>query len=447
VNGKAIVRLAVIAGLAITPGLAAAQQREAVPTISTENPTVTLPDAISLALRNHPTVVSSKASVSKAHVAQRQVLASWLPTANVSTSVSKGPSSRFNASTGQIVQVTTPYSGSVGFNTSFNFDAFGRFFQARQTNASARSAEANLVSSQFAITLQTKQAFFGALAQVELERVQQTAVQRAQEQLKIAKEKLAAGSAVRSDTLSATVAVGQARLALLNAQTQRATQEATLARLVGFDRPVRATGDSSVFAIVEIDTTTIRADAMDNSPAIRAAEASLRAASATVNSARNVYLPTLNISYGRSRNGAVATFGDALDYGALNPSYNLSLTLSMPIFNQLRREQTLWNASADRDAAEASAKDARRNVSAQVTQYLASLQAALTRTMIARASREAADEALRVQRERYRLGAATLVEVLAAQQNLEQAEVDGVNARVDYQVAKANLSALVGREL
>jgi outer membrane protein TolC len=67
--------------------------------------------------------------------------------------------------------------------------------------------------------------------------------------------------------------------------------------------------------------------------------------------------------------------------------------------------------------------------------------------MIAAASREAADEALRVQRERYRLGAATLVEVLQAQQNLEQAEVDGVNARVDYQVAKANLSALVGREL
>jgi outer membrane protein len=166
-----------------------------------------------------------------------------------------------------------------------------------------------------------------------------------------------------------------------------------------------------------------------------------------VNSARNGYLPTLNISYGRSRNGAVATFGDALDYGSLNPSYNLSFTLSMPIFNQLRREQTLWNANADRDAAEANAADARRNVSAQVTQYLASLQAALTRTMIARASREAADEALRVQRERYRLGAATLVEVLQAQQNLEQAEVDGVNARVDYQVAKANLSALVGREL
>ena len=45
------------------------------------------------------------------------------------------------------------------------------------------------------------------------------------------------------------------------------------------------------------------------------------------------------------------------------------------------------------------------------------------------------------------LGAATLVEVLQARQNLEQAEVDGVNARVDYQVAKANLSALVGREL
>ncbi len=62
-------------------------------------------------------------------------------------------------------------------------------------------------------------------------------------------------------------------------------------------------------------------------------------------------------------------------------------------------------------------------------------------------SRAAAEEDLRVQQERYRLGAATIVEVLTSQVSLDQAGVDMVQARLDYLVARAQLEALVGREL
>jgi outer membrane protein TolC len=52
-----------------------------------------------------------------------------------------------------------------------------------------------------------------------------------------------------------------------------------------------------------------------------------------------------------------------------------------------------------------------------------------------------------VQQERYRLGAATIVEVLTSQVSLDQAEVDLVQARLDVMLAKAQIEALVGREL
>ena len=52
-----------------------------------------------------------------------------------------------------------------------------------------------------------------------------------------------------------------------------------------------------------------------------------------------------------------------------------------------------------------------------------------------------------MQRERYRLGAATLVEVLVAQANLDNSEVSIIQARLDYLVAKAQVEALIGREL
>jgi len=99
------------------------------------------------------------------------------------------------------------------------------------------------------------------------------------------------------------------------------------------------------------------------------------------------------------------------------------------------------------ESARAQAEDSRRQVNADLTVYLASLAAARSMLEIAAASRAASEEDLRVQRERYRLGAATIVDVLASQVNLDQAEVDIVQARFDYLVAKAQIEALVGREL
>lgn len=448
--GKTLIRLAVFASLSIqmVPGAAPAQQRPVgVGTVGepTVIPTVSLTDAIDLALKSHTSIVRATADLDIAHVGQRVALASWLPNVNLSSSAVKNAPNRIDQF-GVVRPVLTPYSGSLNFSANIVvWDWFARVYTGRAASASAASAEANLVSQTFSVTLQTKQAFFGALAAADLERVALTAVQRSEEQLKIAREKLAAGSAVRSDTLTATVSVGQARLQVLTAQTQRANQEATLARLIGYDKPVRALGDSTAIAIADIDTTAIRRDALAGAPAIAVADASLRSARATASSARTAYLPTVNGSYSNSRSATDTTLGRA--FGNLNPTWNVSLSVNFPLFDKLRREQTMWNANANRDAAEASAGDAKRNVNALVTQWLQALKAAQQRALIARASREAADEALRVQRERYRLGAATIVDVLNAQQQLDQAEVDGVNARVDYQVAKANLSALVGREL
>ena len=60
---------------------------------------------------------------------------------------------------------------------------------------------------------------------------------------------------------------------------------------------------------------------------------------------------------------------------------------------------------------------------------------------------DAADEDLRVQRDRYSLGGSTLLDVLSSQAALDQARRDLIRARYDQRVAKAQLEALVGRDL
>jgi outer membrane protein len=86
-------------------------------------------------------------------------------------------------------------------------------------------------------------------------------------------------------------------------------------------------------------------------------------------------------------------------------------------------------------------------VDAALTQYLAQLEAARATIDITATSVAAATEDLRVQQERYRLGASTIVDVLTSQEALNQAEVDVVNARFNYLRAKAQLEALIGRTL
>ena len=83
----------------------------------------------------------------------------------------------------------------------------------------------------------------------------------------------------------------------------------------------------------------------------------------------------------------------------------------------------------------------------QLTQQLAALSTAYAQIGIARANVAAATEALRVQQERYRLGAATLLDELTAEANLTRAEVNQVQARYNYLIARAQLEALVGHSL
>ena len=59
----------------------------------------------------------------------------------------------------------------------------------------------------------------------------------------------------------------------------------------------------------------------------------------------------------------------------------------------------------------------------------------------------AADEDLRVQQQRYALGASTLLDLLASQTALNQSRQALIQARFDGRVARAQLAALLGKPL
>ncbi len=402
--------------------------------------TVTLQDAVALAVRVQPAMVQARGDLRTASASRREAIGNWMPTLSTNSTFARNSANRWDPNTQQVVSLGASNSYSAGLNASLElFDGFRRPAQNRAASANLDNADAQLVNQQFQIVLQTKQTFFSALAAQELVRVSQTRIQRADEQLKIAKDKLAAGSATRSDTLRATVELANARLQLLNAETQLSNSEANLARLIGFDRPVKAVSEPGLFEPWVFDEAAARQELLANAPSIAAAEASSRAAQAQVHVTRAQYFPSITASYNNAWSGA--------EIDQLANSWSARLQLSWSLFNGFTRETNVTRANAQADAARARADDARRQAQAQFTQFVANMRSAEARMSIANASRAAAEEDLRVQRERYRLGAATMVELLSSQVALDQAEVDLVTARLDFLIARAQIESLLGREL
>jgi outer membrane protein len=408
---------------------------------------VTLPDAIRLAERTQPSMVQAQAGVRTAAAQRRNAWGAFLPSLSAGSSASEFFSegaARVDPVTGQLTSgdntnrsVSTSLSASVDL-----FTGFRRGAELQAAKAGQVQADASLVDTRFQQALATTNVFFDALSAAQLVNVREASVRRADEQLKVSVSKLHAGSATRSDSLRSLVTLGSARLDLIQSQTDLATAEANLARQVGEVGRISAADDSSFHRLLAaIDTVGLRLEAESRSPRIQNAVAAASVARANVRASRSAYWPSLtlgaNTGWNASRNN---------DYAFLNQR-QVSLQMSWTLFNRFDRELAIAQREASYDVAQATAEDERRAVQAELTARLAELDAARSKIDITITSVTAATEDLRVQQERYRLGASTIVDVLTSQEALNQAEVDVVNARFDYLRAKAQLDALIGRTL
>jgi outer membrane protein len=429
-------RLLSILWLTAAPAASSAQERS-----------VTLDEAIRLAERVQPDVVRASTAVRTAGAQRRNAWGAFLPNLTASSSASDFFSegeSRVDPVTGLVTRGnSTNRSISTSLSASIDlFTGFRRGAELSAARANESAADASLIDARFQQSLATTNQFLDALAAAQLLRVREASVRRAEEQLKVSVAKLRAGSATRSDSLRSLVTLGNTQLDLITTQTDLATAEANLARLIGETGRVHAADDSAFYGVVPVlDTQAIRLEAESKSPRVQSAVSSASAARADVRASRSSYWPTLALSANTGWNGNREN-----DYTLLNQR-QISLALRWSLFDRFDRELNIVQREADLDVAQATAADAKRGVEAELQKWLAQLDAAKARIQITQTSVAAATEDLRVQQERYRVGASTIVDVLTSQEALNQAEVDVVNARFDYLRAKAQLEALIGRKL
>ncbi len=408
---------------------------------------ITLDEAVRLAKRNAPAAVQARNAVRQQAGTVRSRYAAYLPTLSFGAGANRQNGTRYLLDLDTILPNDVPWRANHSLSSNLEvFDGGRRWFELQAARAGVDAAEASEVAQEFTVSLNVKQQFYAVLAAREQQGAAAKQLEQAAEQLKAANARVGAGAATRSDSLRSVIAVGNARLAVLAAENALAGANASLSRLVGSPTLVTAAPDDQRDAALRVTRSDTELLALaEQGPAVRQAIAAADAAKQNSRAAKTPYLPTLSL--GLSQSYAASQPGFALLGDTRNKNIATNLRVNFTVFNGLNREQQMLQASLAEQNAQAALRDAKLNARQLMIQQLGTLRTAEARVEIQQQSVLAGEEDLRVQQERYNLGAGTLLDLLASQSTLISARQALIQARLDARTARAQIEALIGRDL
>jgi outer membrane protein len=397
----------------------------------------TLQEAIEIALADNVSLAKARESLEGARA---DVLSGWsgvLP--RISGSISR--SDMLSVTPGAPDTESESYGASVGLSqTLLSGSTFARIAGAHRSKT---AQELSLNSTTRDVVFQVKQGYYGLLKSERLRDVQAEALELAQEQLRKTESLFDLGSASRSDLLKAQVQVGQAELALISAEKAAETARASLCYLLGIDvtsdlEVVDPPQEEAEEEVLDFDV----GEAVARRPDIRAWEQYVVAARRSLLASKAGRWPELDLSVGYSKDGG--DLGDLFEDVGDEYSRSVSLRLSVPIFNGLATKASIDQSKSSLRSAELSLRDAKLQAAYEIETARLSVIEQARSVQVAEQSVAQAEEDLRVSEERFRLRAASMLELIDARVAYSSARADLVEARYDYETAKAELKLALG---
>jgi TolC family type I secretion outer membrane protein len=398
---------------------------------------LTLADVVDLALLANP---ATRASWSQARAAA-DVLGStkggYFP---VIEGLVSGSRSRSSASSTRVAGDRTEYGPSVTLNYLV-FDFGGRA-------GSVERARANLIASDLThnATLQNtvllaESAYFNYVATTALLAAERAAIAEAQANLTAAERRNAVGLATIADVLQARTALSQEQLNRETIEGNLQAARGSLAVALGLPANVPFDIEPQPAAVpvraIALTVDSVINEALRNRPDLAAARAQASAAAAAVRVARSAELPALNLSSNAARTYLPPS-------SSSSTSYDVTLGVSVPIFNGFSHQYDVRAARAQADAVSALADQTRQQVINQVFVSYYALQTAQQRVITADELLVSARQSAEVAAGRYREGVGSIIDLLTAQSALANARAQQVQSRWQWSAALAQLARDAG---
>jgi outer membrane protein len=329
------------------------------------------------------------------------------------------------------------------------FDQGRRFFDISAAKASARAADWGTVSTLVLLESQAEVQYWEALKQQDLARLARELLAARQRDVEIAQARFRIAAVAQTDVLQAEVAVGQNEVAVLQADQQADAARRELSVTLGLEDIDYMLRDSAtVFDPTLLVLDTLIGMARSDNPEIARLNAEVEAANKSLWSARGVsWLPTVNLSLSFSRSEQLPQDASLFEFAPRNSSTNFGVSLSWPLINGLQKK---WRTGQE----SARVQESRHNLLAQLletdkevrNQYESLVTAYLSvqiRTRLVGLARES----VRLTTERYRIGAASYIELQQATNQATDAARGLIEARYSFMQTLARLEGAIGRPL
>jgi outer membrane protein len=399
---------------------------------------LTLPDAVSMALREGTMARLAQSQAERAEITRREALSGLLPQSEarllrVNESVNLatfgfelpgfppvvGPFDVYDAQITAAVQL-------------FNLAAL-RYYQA--SRAAVEASRWHLQQAQNDVTVSVARLYVMVQRADAQAASRQANVQLFEQLLRVSKDEFEAGTGTRLDVAQSNVQLARAREALLRAQNDRESARLALLNAIGADQsqdvalvPLSA---PSAAPVLDAALATARA----GRPELKELEAAQKQAQLTLDSTKARRMPRVELSF----LGDYA--GNSLD--ELHSSRRITGGVVMPLFRG-DIPANVARARLELEDVRTRAASIGRDVEQQVRTSIMTLQNAEARVAVAGETAKVAEEALTIARERREGGYGSSVEVDRAEDAYRQAHEDLIAAQADAALAGVQVQYATG---
>ena len=421
--------------------------------LQAEEGTVSLKEAISLALLNNNLVRAAGYEREAADLGVSSSRSRWLPrvfldenfaSTNSPTRVfmMKLDQGRFTQNDFLIDNLNHPASAS-DFRTAFTLEQplfdMGIVYGTGMSKAEAEEKNLALEGRREDTGFMVFSLYLDAQKTSEALDAAEEAVRDAREHLRLAKVRNEAGTGLKSDELRALSFLAEMEQQEITAKNNVVLAGMRLSVVTGGNA-----GDSlgirepvSAMPLV-LGETELLYLAVKRRKDLKVMEKEKEKADIGVKMAGSAFLPTLYGSAAYQMNDRNTPFGRD------NDSWMVGANLRWELFDGTRRLNDRARAKALRDSAREYLEQQTREITLQVRESLLRRDEAAKRLEVARASRLNAEEGLRLIEKRFAGSLATMVEVLDAQTALNRTRVNVVETESDYALATARVLHAAG---
>ena len=397
--------------------------------------TLDLARCITIALKNHPTVLGAAGSLKASQSRVNEARANYYPQVGASSAYSRNYAQGGTSAAAPGSSYYNEYQDSLNLNqTLIDFGKTSAQVDVQALGADAARADLDNTLSQ--IILGVKQAYYGILQAGQSRDAYAETVVQFQQHLDQAKRFYEVGTKPKIDVTNAEVDLSQAKLNLLKAENGVRIARITLNNAMGMpEAPGYEVKDTAGYQDYPIDLETALKRGYEARPDLASAKAKREAAERSIDLAQTGYYPVLS--------GNAAYGWGGLNY-PLDKEWTVGAMLNFPLFSGFLTKSQVEEARANLEVARANEEFIRQGIRFDIEQAYSNLTLAKEGIVLAEVTVKQAKENRELAQGRYAAGVGNTIEVTDALVTDINAKTSYINALSDFHLAVASLEKAMG---